>query len=76
MTMPTKVVVTYDLQSLMGPRSVTAYYQFVGDAFRVPAVGERIRKDGRVYNVYRVTWDLDSPPMEQEVTVSAQETME
>ncbi|ATN89583.1 hypothetical protein SEA_BONUM_62 [Gordonia phage Bonum] len=74
--MNTKVIVTYDLQSLMGPRSVTAYYEFVGDAFRVPAVGERIRKEGRIYHVYRVTWDLDSPPMAQEVIVSAQETAE
>lgn len=70
--MKSKVVVHYDLQSFTGPRLITAHYDTVGTGFRVPAVGEHVRKEGRLYNVFRVIWDLDSSPVSQEVTVSAE----
>ncbi|WAA19690.1 hypothetical protein SEA_DALILPOP_63 [Gordonia phage Dalilpop] len=71
--MKPKVIVDYQLNSFMGPRTITAHYDTVGTGFRVPAIGERLRKDGRTYSVHRVTWDLDSPSVSQVVHVTAEE---
>ncbi|AKJ72390.1 hypothetical protein AU099_gp47 [Gordonia phage GTE8] len=67
------VVVHYQLKSLMGPRTVTYRYDTVGTGFRVPAVNEHLQADGRLYCVARVTWNLNSPSVQQEVTVTADE---
>ncbi|AVD99806.1 hypothetical protein SEA_FLAPPER_63 [Gordonia phage Flapper] len=71
--MKPKVIVRYQLNSLYGPRMITAHYDTVGVGFRVPAVGERLEADGRTYNVHRVVWDLNSPSVQQGVSVTADE---
>ncbi|UTN91423.1 hypothetical protein SEA_OUTIS_60 [Gordonia phage Outis] len=70
---PTKVVVHYQLRSFAGDRVITAHYDIVGTAFRIPTLNERLRKGGRWYKITRVTWDLDSSPMSQEVVIVAEE---
>ncbi|WGH20842.1 hypothetical protein QLT00_gp59 [Gordonia phage Commandaria] len=73
--MDTHVKVYYSLRypATGDVRSIVARYDIVGTGFRVPGVGERIRRDGRSFLVERVTWDLDSPAHQQEVDVVATE---
>ncbi|AET09888.1 hypothetical protein GoPhGRU1p47 [Gordonia phage GRU1] len=68
-----KVVVHYQFVDDEGVplSSSMARYDYVGIGFRVPMIGEHLRRYGNLWKVVGVEWDIDGPAYEQQARVTA-----